>query len=361
MYEDRTYEVLLREKLARVASALDKREGSIIYDALAPNSLESAMIYAALDLILTETYAGTASRTYLIRRCADRGIEPLPATRAVGVGKFSKDVPLGARFSCDRYNWAVTEKTGPGAYYLTCETAGADPNNFIGPLIPVEYIDGLASAELTEIAVNGEDEEETEALRARYLASFSSQAYGFNRRQYIDVVGAMPDVGGVKPYRATRAENGVKVPDSPGHVTLVITNSEFDVPTDTVVDRVQTVIDPTQNAGEGVGLAAIDHEVHVLPVTGRRIDVRSRFTFSSGWSFEECKPYLEQAVADYLKDVDSQWADSETLVVRLSQLETKLLSVKGVLDLEGTTLNGVAQNLELGPDEIAVLGEVADG
>lgn len=57
MYEDKTYEAILQEKLARVASSLDKREGSIIFDALAPNSLESAMIYVALDTVLNETFA----------------------------------------------------------------------------------------------------------------------------------------------------------------------------------------------------------------------------------------------------------------------------------------------------------------
>ena len=110
MYEDKTYEAILQEKLARVASSLDKREGSIIFDALAPNSLESAMIYVALDTVLNETFADTASRDYLIMRCAERGITPLPATCAVGIGEFSMDIPIGTRFSCDKYNWAVTGK-----------------------------------------------------------------------------------------------------------------------------------------------------------------------------------------------------------------------------------------------------------
>ena len=62
MYEDKTYEAILQEKLARVASSLDKREGSIIFDALAPNSLESAMIYVALDTVLNETFADREQR-----------------------------------------------------------------------------------------------------------------------------------------------------------------------------------------------------------------------------------------------------------------------------------------------------------
>ena len=90
MYEDKTYEAILQEKLARVASSLDKREGSIIFDALAPNSLESAMIYVALDTVLNETFADTASRDYLIMRCAERGITPLPATYAVGIVKYGR-------------------------------------------------------------------------------------------------------------------------------------------------------------------------------------------------------------------------------------------------------------------------------
>lgn len=181
MYEDKTYEAILQEKLARVASSLDKREGSIIFDALAPNSLESAMIYVALDTVLNETFADTASRDYLIMRCAERGTTPLRATCAVGIGEFSMDIPVGTRFSCDKYNWAVTEKIESLKYYLTCETAGADPNSYTGQLIPIEYIEGLATAELTSIVINGEDEEATETLRLRYLNSFENQSYGFNR------------------------------------------------------------------------------------------------------------------------------------------------------------------------------------
>ena len=260
MYEDKTYEAILQEKLARVASSLDKREGSIIFDALAPNSLESAMIYVALDTVLNETFADTASRDYLIMRCAERGITPLPATCAVGIGEFSMDIPIGTRFSCDKYNWVVTEKIESLKYYLTCETAGADPNGYTGQLIPIEYIEGLATAELTSIVINGEDEEATETLRLRYLNSFENQSYGFNRGQYIEVTEALPGVGGCKPYRAWKG---------PGTVKLVITGSDYQPPSDTLINTVQTAIDPTQNSGDGIGLAPIDHEVTVVGAAGQ--------------------------------------------------------------------------------------------
>ena len=356
MYEDKTYESLLQEKLAGVSSALDKREGSIIYDALAPNSIESAMIYVALDSILSETFADTASREYLIRRCAERGIIPYAATAAIGIGVFNMNVPIGSRFSCDKFNWIVTEKIENGKYYMTCETAGAEPNSYTGLLIPIDYIDGLTSATLTSIAILGEDEEETEALRERYLNSFMSESYGFNRAQYIDVVQAMPGVGGVKPYRATKVVNGAKVANAPGHVTLVITDSDGGVPTGTLIDTVQTAIDPTQNSGDGLGLAPIDHEVSVMGVTGTPINISTTLTYAGGWDLNECLPYINAAIDAHLAGLNAGWADNENLIVRIAYIESRLLAVTGIIDVTGTAINGSTSNLTLGSDSIAVRG-----
>lgn len=347
MYENKTYEAILREKLSKVADSLDKREGSIIYDALAPNSLETAMIYAALDTILTETFADTASREYLIKRCAERGITPYGATAAIGMGEFNIAVPLGSRFSCDKYNWMVTEQITPTRFYLTCEMTGADPNGYTGQLIPIDYIDGLTSAQLVSIVINGEDEEETESLRLRYLNSFQGQSYGFNRAQYVEVVEAMPGVGGCKPYRAW---NG------PGTVKLVITNSAYGVPSAELISSVQTAIDPTQNSGEGVGLAPIDHEVTVAGVTGTAINIATSLTFAPGWTLEETLPYIEQAIDDYFRELNAAWARESNLLVRISQIEYRLLALAGIVDIAGTALNGGTANLLLDKNAIAVRG-----
>lgn len=347
MYEDKTYEALLSEKLNAVSDSLDKREGSIIYDALAPNALESAMIYVALDSILEATFPDTASRDYLVLRAKERGLSPYPATAAVGIGDFNMDVAIGARFSCDEYNWVVTEKISAGKFYMECETAGADPNNYTGTLVPVDYIDGLTSAVLSSIAVPGEDEEETEAFRQRYFASFSSQSYGFNRAQYIEVTEALPGVGGCKPYRAWNGGGTVK---------LVITNSLNQVPSAEVVNNTQTAIDPTQNSGDGLGLAPIDHEVTVVAATGTTINISTSLTFATGWDLEECLPYITAAIDAYFNELNATWADEPALIVRISQIETRLLDVEGIEDIANTTLNGSTSNVVLDKDAIAVRG-----
>ena len=40
MFEEKTYEKIMQDKLNRVPSDVDKREGSVVYDALAPNAME---------------------------------------------------------------------------------------------------------------------------------------------------------------------------------------------------------------------------------------------------------------------------------------------------------------------------------
>ena len=66
MYENLTYERIMSRVLANVPSNVDKRQGSVIYDAVAPVCSEIAQIYGALDNCLNESFADTAQRDYLV-------------------------------------------------------------------------------------------------------------------------------------------------------------------------------------------------------------------------------------------------------------------------------------------------------
>ena len=54
LFEDKTYERLLDNALSKVDSSIDKREGSIIYNALAPAIAELAQAYIGLDFIFNQ-------------------------------------------------------------------------------------------------------------------------------------------------------------------------------------------------------------------------------------------------------------------------------------------------------------------
>ena len=141
-----------------------------------------------------------------------------------------------------------------------------------------------------------------------------------------------------------------------GTVKLVIIDSTFSPPSSTLVDKVQTEIDPTQNAGEGVGIAPIGHVVNVFPVAGETINL----TFALYYQWDDVKPYVEEAVKGYFTELAKSWADSaDPLIIRISQLESRLIDITGILDVVHTTINGEAANYTLPPDSIPVLGTMS--
>ena len=155
MFEHITYEIIRDRMLARVSDKLDKREGSVIWDTHSPTAIELQILYLELDSILREAYGDTASREFLILRCKERGLSPYPATKAVLKGKFTPtDVDVtGKRFNIGRINYVVTEKIVDGEYQVQCEKTGEIGNRYLGEMVPIDYISGLQTAELTEVLI----------------------------------------------------------------------------------------------------------------------------------------------------------------------------------------------------------------
>ena len=65
MYEAQTYEAILSRMLQKALSIngnLDTREGSLVWCGDAPAAVELQNLYIALDTVLNETFADTATR-----------------------------------------------------------------------------------------------------------------------------------------------------------------------------------------------------------------------------------------------------------------------------------------------------------
>lgn len=405
MFEDRTYEALVKRALARVPPTMDKREGSMAFNGVAPSMAELAQLYTAADFVFQATYLLTAPREYLIKRASDRSMAPYPASAAVYRAEFNREVPEGTRFSCEDANFVVTGRMAPEddtetglSHRVACETVGAAANHCAGQLIPVEYMEGLTRAELVELLIPGDDEEETEKFRLRVLDSFQSQAFGGNQADYKEKVLAIPGVGDVKihPVWNKNLRPASMIPSEEvtawfeavlttldpavaawlaavytaakdrlltvgGTVKLVIMASNNTAPTETLLEEVQTQIDPTQNAGEGLGLAPIGHAVHVTSVGMEPVDIELHLAYAAGWSWEAVKSYVEDVIDNYFAELAQTWASSDFLVVRISQVESRILSGCSAMitDIGGTRINGVESNLVLDADSIPVRGEVS--
>ena len=399
MFEELTYEVLLKRMLGRVSNKYDKREGSVIWDTHSPTAIELKNLYIALDSIVQEAYGDTATREFLIMRCKERGIVPYPATHAVLKGEFLPDHidVTGKRFNIGQINYLVTDRLPEGGYKVQCEAAGEEGNRYLGTMTPIEYINGLMSAELTELLIPGEDEEGTEELRQRYFSSFDVKAFGGNVKDYLEKTNAIPGVGCTK---VTRVWNGdirpaemippmevetwygsvsESLPDSVkewftavytaakekklttgGSVLLTILNSAFDTASQELVETVQKAMDPEAYGGEGYGLAPIGHLVSIKSAEGVQITVKIKITFDHGYNWTKSRSAIEDAINGYFSELRREWADTTALVVRISQIETRILGIKGIVDVEDTMLNDHAENLILGAFEVPVFGGVSE-
>lgn len=399
MYEGVTYDVILQRMLDRVSDKLDKRESSLIWDTHSSTAIELQILYIELDTLISNSYGDTAAREFLILLCKDRGIIPEVATNAILKGEFTPTNinVTGQRFNIGTVNYVVTEQIVPGQYQVKCESTGIIGNQYLGDMIPMEYIDGLKTSTLTEILIPGEDEEDTEVLRQRYFDSFNEQSFGGNRADYLSKVKSINGVGDAK---VTRVWNSDIIPSSlipseevvtwynsviggldetvatwlsavymasyekkltvGGTVLLTVINSlDYGEATPILIGSIQTIIDPVQNAGEGYGLAPIGHIVSVKSALPVKVFITTTLTFDEGYNWDTLRTSIQEAVDAYLLDLRKVWGDSSYSVVRISQIETKILAVKGVLDVANTKINGSANNLTLGKYDIPVIGGVS--
>lgn len=404
MFEGFDFESLVERMLSNVSDDFDKREGSVIYDAVAPAAMELADFYTALDMVVDEVFAESASYYYLIKRAAERGISPKEETRAVGkmvVVPSDAAISPGDRFNLNSLNYTVISPldAGAGEYRVECETAGTVGNQQLGSLLAVESqneLNNMESAELAEILIPGEEEEDVEAFRERYFASFYNQAYGGNKADYIEKVTSLAGVGGCKPYRVWNGDYHPSrmIPNEAvqiwfdnqsektlgpqvyewlaavfhaaeeklltvgGTVKVVIITSDWKAPTEAMLQIIQEQIDPADTAGEGDGIAPIGHVVRVEGVKEVPINISTKMEYKSEFSFANLQGPVNAIIDSYFLELCEGWASNDNITVRISQIESRLLELDGIIDIRDTELNGNAENVILGSDSIPVRGEV---
>lgn len=335
-----TFEEILQRALDRVPDSLDKREGSVIYDALAPAAYELALAYEEMYKLHADTYARTATRQGLIDRAAEYGLKPFPATYAVRKGVFTPaelEISIGARFNFEELNFTVTEKIAAGEYQLTCETVGAAGNFGTGLLLPIDYISGLETATLTDVIIYGEEEEETETFRTRYFEAINSDARDGNVAQYQQWANEYPGIGNYKVFPLWNGKNTVKVS---------ILNSENGVASDQLISDFQEYLDPGSK-GLGNGVAPIGAVVTVSTATEVPLTITGNVTLAAGY---ENTADVEGMVKAYLRDI----AYKKTVVPYMS-LGAVVQDCPCVDFLSDFKVNGGIENIALGAEEFAVL------
>lgn len=339
-----TYDELLQRALKRVSSHIDTSEGSFLYDAIAPCVAELYEAYLYIEELEKRVFADTAYGEYLERRTAERGIYRRPATYAIRKAYFNVDVPIGSRWAKEELVYTVTEKVQDGVFLTKANQTGVIGNRYSGELVNMDFIENLESAILGEVVIAGEDEEKDEALRRRYFNSFVKEAFGGNKRDYEEKIGSIDGVGVVKVYPTWAGGGTVKVR---------LLDTENNIPSAELVQMVQELVDPIETSGGGLGIAPIGHKVTVEGAEEVEVQIATQLIFKET-SWENVRQDVEAVVERYFRELRSKWAEND-VVVRISQIEARLLDIEGIIDVQGTKLNGSSTNLYLNDEQVPVL------
>ncbi len=385
MYEDMTFEKLLKKKLDMVSNKFDKRQGSIIYDAMAPNSAEMAQAYIDLDVVAGKLDVENLDLEELKRHAYQRtGIKQKQATRAIRKGVFSKadgsffNVEIGERFTGGDLHFKVIEKITDGEFKLECEEPGEIGNVYVGSLIPVDYVDGLAKADMTDILMYGYEAESKGSLLERYYEHIRTPATSGNNYHYCNWAKEVPGVGDARvipQWRENETVATVKgILDSilqkqsytneevlniidiamryALSVKTVIIDSNKQPATEDLVSKVQEHIDPGIT-GLGEGEAPIGAFCTVASATGKAINITVTITRDMNYTVEQIKTNTENNVKEYLKKI----AFKKNLV-SYARIGSIILDMEGVLDYTGLKVNEGIENITIGKEEVAILGQV---
>jgi len=353
----KTYRNILQIMLDQVSNSLDKREGSMLQTALGAGAYALEEFYLELNQVQNGAYLQTAVGRDLDYLAVLANVRRYPASAATRLGVFNIDVPIGSRFStidgADSVNFTATQRIGDGQYQMTCETAGTIGNQYTGPILPITFIQGLTRAELTDILTPGDDTEDDESLRKRAIDALNEQPFGGNIADYRRVVMEIDGVGGLQIYPTWNGGGTVK---------LSVIGADWMPAPEQLVETVQNTVDPPPNQGLGYGTAPIGAAVTVTAPETVSVDVSAALTLGPGYTIGQLSRPAQRAIDAYLLEIRQEWAERTDAWVYAARVTAALLSVPGVVNVTGLTLNGFAADLPLEESgqrqQVPVLGEV---
>lgn len=347
-YENMTYEVILQRMMDRVTSEypnLDNREGSILFNALAPAAVELAIMYTELENARSESFVNTATREYALIGCQQMGmdISVFDASAGVHRGEFNVEVPIGSRWNCDLYNFTVTEYIGLEnsryVYRMVCESTGSAPNNVTGDLTPITDIpSGLNYAKLVECLIEGENETPDEEVKTAYYEFVNSTATDGNVKQYQRWCEEYEGIGNSKVLPLWNGANTVKVS---------ILSASNRAASQELVSEFQEYLDPNSK-GMGDGVAPIGAIVTVTTATELPINITATVKMKAGYT--DTSP-INEALTKHFSEIAYEKSQVSYMTVG-----AVILGVTGVESIGNLTVNGGTADITLTSEQIPVLG-----
>lgn len=328
-----TYKEILQGMLDKVPGNVDKREGSIIYDALAPCAYFLMQQQFQLENYTDLVFADTAVGEYLDMAVADHGMTRKAATAAIRQVVTTGAVAVGTKWGIHELTFEITELISGNLYKAECTTAGTAGNRYSGTLSPVSNVTGV-TATLGDVIIAGTDEETDDALRDRLYEKVRMPATSGNAYQYKQWALEVPGVGDAKVFPL---DNGA------GTVTVLVVDNDKAINA-ALPDPVAAYIETVRPIGATVTVAS---------PTEKPVNVSASVILNGSKTLEEVRAAFEAAFETFLADMVFT-----AYSVSYAKLGGLLLDIPGVEDYNGLTVNSGSGNITVGSKEIPVKGTI---
>lgn len=322
-------------------------EGSLVFDALSPvaaelDSITDEVLPEALDAVMPDTaVADDLDRVALVYGVTRKG-----AVAAAGevtfVGTVGTLIAAGTPVSTATGLIYVTtiEETIPdgGSVTVPITANGADAEHNVGigeiNTLPVPLA-GVTSVSNAAAVGGGTAAESDDALRVRLLLRIKLPSASGTSADYVRWALEVP---GVAAAQCIGLWNGA------GTVKVVIAGPDMTSPDEATRQRAADYIEAVRPIGA---------TVTVVSAQTLAVNVAATLTLAATYTTQSVQADVEAAIGRVLQDFELGSG-----VLSYARVGAALLTVQGVLDYSGMTINGAAGNLSLTAEQIPTLAGV---
>lgn len=343
LFEHETPETILERMLSRMDTDLQTREGSYAWDQAAPIAFEIWRVLMTLDELIEAFYVNERSGPYLDAHADLFAMARRQGTRAAAkvtfTGRDGVTVPAGTAFFAGELEFRLAEdaaiRNGSAVGWLRAAEAGQKYNVPAGAAAQIlRTIPGLEGFE-AGAAEGGADPEGDGDLYQRLDEKRKRPPTSGNAAHYREWA---LSVDGVGAARVTPLWKG------PGTVRVLIAGYDRRPVDSAIVSACAQYIEAQRPVGADVTVAS---------AVAVEVDVSAQVVLRAGAS-----PAAVEAT--FVSELDTYLAGLafEEFTVHANRVGALLMSIDGVVDYDGLTLNGSEENLTLDSDEVPVTGKV---
>lgn len=339
------------EMLSAMPDTYQKTPGYPTWDiinavAITAAELSTAQAVAEAKLNVDDLTGDDLTR-YVYQR---KGIERKPATYAAGVltvtgaGTVAAGTLFESKGGVQFATAETAEIVGIGSVRIVAVLPG--PYGVVGAGAITEMpvtVPGITAITNEQATADGFDAESDDALRERFYEALRRPPTSGNIYHYQAWAKEIPGVGGAKVFPLARGDNTVDV---------IIIDAEKRPASSALIDAVQSLIDPG-STGKGEGEAPIGAHCYVSAATSLPINVTATVTLLQGWTIEGVTETISRSVTEYLQEIAFRQD-----YVSSGKVAAAINDSAGVLDYTDFAVQGGVGNVQIGPREVATLGEV---